>query len=104
MPDNPLLILIGLAAAAYFFKLWLDDLKQEKLDTPNPTAFPGATTAPRLPIIVGITGALLILAAEVAGEYAFDFVDPQSDITILFALSSIAAAFIEEFIFRGFFV
>ncbi len=104
MPDNPLLILISIAAAAYFFKLWLDDLKLEKLGTPNPNAFPGATPAPRIAIIVGIIGALVILAVEIAGEYAFDFVDQQSDITVLFALSTLAAAFIEEFIFRGFLV
>lgn len=104
MLDNPLFILIGLGAAAYFFKLWLDDLKKEKLGTPNPGAFPGATTAPRKAVIIAIIGALVILAAEVGGEYIGDFVGEQSDITILFALYTLAAAFVEELIFRGFFV
>jgi uncharacterized protein len=104
MLDHPLLILIGFAAAAYFFKLWLDDLKMERRGTPNPHAFPGASPAPRVAVIIAIAGALVILAAETAGEYAGGFVEEQSDITLLFALFTLAAAFIEELIFRGFLV
>lgn len=104
MTDNPWFILIGLIAAAYFFKLWLGDLKMEAAGTPNPNGFPGATPAPRIAIVIGIIGALVILAAETAGEYAFGFVEEQSDITALFALFTLSAAFVEELIFRGFLV
>lgn len=104
MLDHPLLILVGFAAAIYFFKLWLDDLKNEKKGRPNPNAFPGATPAPRMAIVTGIVGALVILTAETAGEYAWGFVEEQSEISLLFALFTLAAAFIEELIFRGFLV
>lgn len=104
MSDNPLFIIIGLVAAAYFFKLWLGDLKMEKKGTPNPNAFPGATPASGTAIVIAIVGALVILAAETGGEYAFGFVEEQSDITVLFALFTLSAAFVEELIFRGFLV
>lgn len=104
MSDNPLLIVIGLIAAAYFFKLWLGDLKMEVAGTPNPNAFPGATPAPAIAIGLAVIGALVILAGETAGEYAFGFVDEQSDITVLFAVFTLSAAFVEELIFRGFLV
>jgi uncharacterized protein len=51
-----------------------------------------------------VIGALVILAGETAGEYAFGFVAEQSDITLLFALFTLTAAFVEELIFRGFLV
>lgn len=104
MTDNPWLIVVGLIAAAYFFKLWLGDLKMETAGAPNPNAFPGATPAPRIAIAIAIIGALIILAGETAGEYAFGLVDEQSDITVLFALFTLSAAFVEELIFRGFLV
>lgn len=104
MLDNPLLVIVGLIAAAYFFKLWLGDLKMEKAGTPNPNAFPGATPAPKAAAVIAIVGALVILAAETGGEYALDFVGEQSDITVLFALFTLTAAFVEELIFRGFLV
>src|SRR5690625_858794 len=104
MSDNPLIILIGLVATAYFFKLWLGDLKMERRGTPNPNASPGATPASKTAIILGILGALIILAGETAGEYAFGFVEEQSDMTVLFGFFTLAAAFVEELIFRGFLV
>lgn len=104
MTDNPLLIIIGVIAGAYFFKLWLGDLKMEKAGTPNPNAFPGATPAPLIASVIAIVGALVILAGETAGEYALDVVADQSDLTIMFALFTLVAAFIEELIFRGFLV
>ncbi len=104
MLDNPLLIFVGLIAAAYFFKLWLGDVAMERRGTPNPNALPGATPAPAPIVIVAVAGALLILAAETGGEYYFGFVGEQSDITVLFGMYTLAAAFIEELIFRGFLV
>lgn len=104
MSDNPIFIVIGLIAAAYFFKLWLGDLKMEQRGTPNPNAFPGATPASKTAIAIGIFGALIILTGETAGEYLFDFVEEQSDLTLLFGLFTLAAAFVEELIFRGFLV
>lgn len=104
MLEHPLLIIIGFAAAAYFLKLWLGDLRMEVQGTPNPNAFPGATPAARPAVMIAVLGALLILAAETGGEYALGLAEEQSDITVLFALFTLAAAFLEELIFRGFLV
>lgn len=102
MSDNPLVLLAGFLIIAYLFKLWLTDLRDERAGKPNPNALPGATPATVTAAVIAIAGATLILAAETAGEYAFDL--DQSDITLLFALFTLAAAFMEEVIFRGFLV
>lgn len=104
MTENPLFILIGIVVAAYFFKLWLNDLRMEKAGTPNPNAFPGATPTSLFAIVIAVAGAMVILAGETAGEYALDLVAEQSDITVLFAFFTLTAAFVEELIFRGFLV
>lgn len=76
----------------------------ERAGTPNPNAFPGATPTTSLAIVIAIIGALLILAFETGGEYALGVVSEQSDITVLFAMFTLTAAFVEELIFRGFLV
>ncbi len=103
MTENPLLIVGYFVLAAFAFKLWLDDYRASRTN-PNPNALPGATAAPRRLIVIGIVVALGILALEVVGEYALGIVDDQSDITALMLLALLAAAFVEELIFRGFLV
>jgi hypothetical protein len=49
-------------------------------------------------------GTLLLLAVETGGEYVLGLTARQSHMTGLFALYSLAAAFIEELIFRGYLV
>lgn len=98
------MILVGLGASIYFFYLWWGDLQANRAGAPRPNAFPGATPAPPAAVIIAVTGALIILGLEVAGEYGLDLVDQQSNITILFALFTLTAAFVEELIFRGFLV
>ncbi len=104
MTDNPLLILLTLGAAAYVFKLWLDDYRSTAEGDPPPGALPGATPAGTKAILVAIGGALIILGMEVGGEYALDIVEDQSEITVLFGIFMLSAAFFEELIFRGFLV
>lgn len=104
MSENPLFILVGLAAAAYFFKLWLHDYRMERAGAPDPNGFPGATPASRTAIVVAIVGALAILVLETGGEIALGVSAEQSDMTALFALFTLSAAFIEELIFRGYLV
>ncbi len=104
MTDNPVLILLMLGGAAYLFHLWLSDYRSiAKGETPA-GALPGAFPAPATAILVAVGGAMIILGAEVGGEYALRIVEDQSEITVLFGVFMLTAAFFEELIFRGYLV
>ena len=103
--NHPLLLLAFTIAGIYVAKLWRDDLRASRAGRPNTNAFPGATAAPRRAVVIAIVGALVLLAAETAGEIALDVAGEQSTMTWLFALYSVSAApIIEELIFRGWIV
>ncbi|MBA3849697.1 MAG: CPBP family intramembrane metalloprotease [Opitutus sp.] len=102
--DNPLVLLALLAGSLYVGKLWLDDLRAARGGTPAPNPLPGATPASRTAVLAAVAGALVLLGIEVAGEYALGIVAAQSKVTVLFGAYTLAAAFLEELIFRGFVV
>ena len=118
------IILYGFAllVAGYIFWIWLSDLRaygQDKLAgsepasavstesasaSPRAPTFPGATPAGIFAITVAVIGALVLLAVETGGEYALGVDQQQSKMTVLFGLYTLAAAFVEELIFRGYLV
>lgn len=102
--DNPLLLLVMLGVAGYFAKLWADDYRATRAGTPPPQPLPGATAAGRGAILLAVAGALALLTAETAGEYALGISEQQSRMTVLFGVYTLAAAFVEELIFRGYIV
>jgi membrane protease YdiL (CAAX protease family) len=102
--DNPLMLVAMIMGGAYLGKLWLDDLRTARAGAPNPRAFPGAAPAGRPILILAVAGTLMLLAAETAGEYALDLTASQSKMTVLFGLYTLAAALMEEIIFRGYLV
>lgn len=102
--DNPLVLLVMLAGAGYLGKLWRDDLQAARAGRPNPRPFPGAVPAGRPVMILAITGTLLLLALETVGEMALGLTAEQSEMTVLFGLYTLAAALLEEIIFRGYLV
>ncbi len=104
MSDQPLFLLLLIAAAAYVAKLWRDDCREVLAGRPNPRALPGATPAPRRALVIAVLGALVLLALETWGEIRLGIAGEQSRMTALFALYTLAAAVIEEVIFRGFIV
>ena len=104
MPNNPITLLLMVGVSVYVTKLWFDDLKASRRGQPDSRAFPGATDAPRRAYVLAGLGALLILAAETAGELALGLSAQQSKMTALFAVYTLCAAFVEEIIFRGFIV
>ncbi|MCC6415146.1 MAG: CPBP family intramembrane metalloprotease [Opitutaceae bacterium] len=104
MTDNPLLLVVMIAAAGYLGKLWWGDLRQARAGSPNPQALPGATPAPRSALLIAVAGSLVLLGGETIGEYALGITGEQSTITVLFAFHTLGAAIIEELIFRGYLV
>ncbi|KAF0093950.1 MAG: abortive infection protein [Puniceicoccaceae bacterium 5H] len=104
MNDEPLMMLAVTAVALYVAKLWLDDFRADRRNTPNPRALPGAKPAPVVAIVLAVIGALALVAVETAGEYAMGVSADQSNITWLYLLPMLAAGFGEELIFRGFLV
>jgi membrane protease YdiL (CAAX protease family) len=103
--NSPLLLALMTVAGLYVGRLWCADRRANRLGAPHPGALPGATDAPARAIWLAVAGALVILAAETAGENALGLAAQQSRMTWLFALYSVAAApIIEEMIFRGWLV
>jgi membrane protease YdiL (CAAX protease family) len=101
---SPLLLFVLLGGSAYVGKLWWEDLQAARAGRPAPRPLPGATLASRAAILLAAVGALVLLGIEVAGEYALGIVGQQREITVLFGIYTLAAAFVEELIFRGFIV
>ncbi|MBI2497776.1 MAG: CPBP family intramembrane metalloprotease [Opitutae bacterium] len=93
-----------IAAAAVAARWWLADFRAARAGRPNVRAFPGAAPAGWRIIALAVAGALVLLAVETGGEHALGLTAQQSRMTVLFALYSLAAAFIEELIFRGYLV
>jgi hypothetical protein len=102
--DNPFLLGGMIVAVGITAKWWLDDYRSARAGRPNARAFPGATPAKVSAVVLAVTGALLLLGAETGGEQALGLTARQSHITGLFALYTLAAAFAEELVFRGYLV
>jgi membrane protease YdiL (CAAX protease family) len=100
--DNPLLVAGVIAAMAVVAWYWWSDYRAGSRGAPVERGFPGATPATLRMCLIGVGGALVLLSAEVAGEYALDLVEQQSRMTVLFGLYTLAAAFGEELVFRGY--
>ena len=102
--DNPWLLIGLILVGGVAAKWWRDDWLAARQGTPHPRAFPGATPASTTAMLVAAGGALLLLAAETAGEHALGLTAQQSRMTGLFGLYTLVAAFVEELIFRGYLV
>jgi membrane protease YdiL (CAAX protease family) len=104
MNESPFMILLYVGMAAYVGYMYLGDYRQQQSDGPNAQAMPGATSASLGLYVIGVIGALLILAAETGGEIALGISAEQSDMVWFFVFASLAAGIVEEVIFRGYLV
>jgi uncharacterized protein len=104
MINDPFHILLLLGITVYLGKWWFFDYKNFCSEKPSSSPLPGATSASMALVLLGITGALIILGIETSGEYFFGITVEQEDLTYLALLAIIAAGFTEELIFRGFLV
>jgi membrane protease YdiL (CAAX protease family) len=102
--DDPLLILGMLAAAGVVGWMWWGDLQAYRQGQPSPRALPGAVPCAPGAVMLAVFGALVLVGAETWGESALGLTDQQKTITVLFGLYTLAAAVIEEIVFRGFLV
>ncbi len=102
--DQPLLLVLMIAASATVAKWWLDDYRATGAGTPPSRPLPGAAPAPASAMVLAAAGALALLAAETGGEHVLGLSGEQSRVTALFGLYTLAAALVEELIFRGYVV
>lgn len=104
MNDSPLLLVVLIAGSAWLAWLWLTDLRAAVSGQPHPRAFPGAVPAPRQAVVIAVGGSLLLLAAETVAESQLGLQTQQSTMTVLFGVYTLAAAVLEEIVFRGYVV
>ncbi len=97
-----LLAVVGLTG--YVFYVWLGDFRRGQKGLADARTFPGAVPCPPLAVGVAMVGALALLAFETGGEYFLGVSGEQSNISVLFLLAMISAAFGEELVVRGFLV
>jgi membrane protease YdiL (CAAX protease family) len=102
--DNPWLLAGMIVAGVVVARWWRDDYRTARQGAHHPRAFPGASPTSRRALVIAAGGALVLLAAETAGEYALGLTAQQSQMTALFGLYTLVAAFLEELIFRGYLV
>lgn len=102
--DEPLVLLLMIAATGVLAKWWHDDFRAARDGRLLARPLPGNSPALPRAYVIGITGALVLVGLETAGEEALGVSHEQSRITVLFALHTLAAAFLEELIFRGYLV
>ncbi len=98
------MILLYVGMAAYVGNIYWGDYKSQRGGEPNPSAMPGATAASLKLFVIGVIGALLILAAETSGEIALGISSEQSEMVWYFVFASLGAGIVEEVIFRGYLV
>ena len=104
MSEPPLVILLLCGGGLYLAKMWWEDYQAHQRGETIMGALPGATPTSRPAVIIAIMGTLILLAAETLGEIKLGIDQEQSEITVLFGLYTLVAAFIEEVIFRGYLV
>jgi len=100
--DEPIFLLVAFAIAAYFAHLWRQDYQAAARGESIKAPLPGAEPVVWSVVAMAVVGALVILAAETGGEYALGVAGEQSKMSVLLGVYTLAAAFIEELIFRGF--
>jgi membrane protease YdiL (CAAX protease family) len=105
MDESPVMVILYVGIAAYVGNLYWGDLQQWKQSgEASRGALPGATSPSLAVLVIGIIGALLILAAETGGEIALGISAEQSDMVWYFVFASLGAGIVEEVIFRGYLV
>ena len=105
MNESPFMVLLYVGVAAYVgYMYWGDYQSNQASEQPDPQGMPGATSASLGLFVIGVIGALLILAAETGGEIALGIASGQSEMVWYFVFATLGAGIVEEIIFRGYLV
>ena len=105
MNESPFMVLLYVGVAAYVgYMYWGDYQSNQASEQPDPRGMPGATPASLGLFVIGVIGALLILAAETGGEIALGIASEQSEMVWYFVFAILGAGIVEEIIFRGYLV
>ena len=105
MNESPFMVLLYVGVAAYVgYMYWGDYQSNQASEQPDPRGMPGATPASLGLFVIGVIGALLILAAETGGEIALGIAAEQSEMVWYFVFAILGAGIVEEIIFRGYLV
>lgn len=98
------MVVLYLGVAGYVASMYYSDWKAAKAGQVLSSAMPGAFSARPMAFIIGLLGALGILALETGGEIALGVVSEQSEMVWFFVFASLAAGIVEEVIFRGYLI
>lgn len=105
MNESPVLLVFMIVVSAYVAGLWWSDFRRNRrLGEIAPSSLPGAAPCSPRAVCLAAAGALLLVAGETVGESLLGISAEQSKITWLFGLYTLAAAFTEELVFRGYVV
>ncbi len=104
MQEGLLYPIIMFCAGLWLFKLWLDDARAVSLGTPNKNGFSGATYTSKNIAICGACAGVCLLIFAVFLENITGTSESQTKVSVWAVFGWIAAAFIEELIFRGYLV
>jgi membrane protease YdiL (CAAX protease family) len=105
MNESPFMILLYVGVAVYVGQMyWSDYQSNRSSGDVDPRGMPGATPASFVLYVIGVVGALVILAAETGGEIALGIASEQSEMVWYFVFASLGAGIVEEVIFRGYLV
>jgi membrane protease YdiL (CAAX protease family) len=105
MTESPTGIFAAMIVAAIVGRWWWRDFSAARTGAlPSSGVLPGATACGRGFVACGALGAVLLTVLETAGELVLGISDEQKNISVFFLGAMLAAAFIEELVFRGFFV
>jgi len=100
--DSPILGLALLAAAIWVSKIWREDYLLHQSGKPHPGALPGATSCPPKALWIAVIGGFVLILLETLLEWTFGYHTQQTVITAWFLAPMLAAAILEEVIFRGY--
>lgn len=104
MASDALISIAYFGGAIYIAKTWLDDTRAITAGNAVKGALPGAAFASKSALLIAAVAGVLLCALATRVEYGLGVSQDQSNIAAIFLLQMLAAAVIEEIIFRGYLV